>query len=336
MAAWQWGLIVLLAVPPAALVAAEPQKDAAAQPQFFDEPQFTVAGVTDNTYRGAHGSDAPLRSTEALTKAAAMLKQSAEQHSLAEADERGGKPLEAVREYQRAAELDPSEPNLFDWGIELLIHRASDPATQVFEKGNRLFPGSVRMLLGLAVALYARGDYAQSARRFFEASDLNPSDPAAYLFLAKVQNRAITESEGYLDRLARFATLQPDNALANYYYAVALWNRRTDDTQNQVQTLLDKAVHLDPTLGIAYLQLGVLYSGQKNYAQAISQYLKAVASDPELEEAHYRLSQAYAITGEKSKSQQELETYKQLSKKSAEAAERERRELQQFVVTLRR
>ncbi len=33
------------------------QPSAAAQPQFFDEPQFTVAGLTDNTYRGGHGSD---------------------------------------------------------------------------------------------------------------------------------------------------------------------------------------------------------------------------------------------------------------------------------------
>jgi hypothetical protein len=51
-----------------------------------------------------------------------------------------GNPLEAVREYQRAAELDASEQYLFDWGTELLTHRALEPAAEVFTKGNRLFP----------------------------------------------------------------------------------------------------------------------------------------------------------------------------------------------------
>ena len=47
--------------------------DVKLQPAFFDEPQYTVAGVTDNTYRGGHGSDTVLRSSEALTKATASL-----------------------------------------------------------------------------------------------------------------------------------------------------------------------------------------------------------------------------------------------------------------------
>jgi tetratricopeptide (TPR) repeat protein len=47
--------------------------DVTLQPAFFDEPQYTVAGVTDNTYRGGHGSDTVLRSSEALTKATASL-----------------------------------------------------------------------------------------------------------------------------------------------------------------------------------------------------------------------------------------------------------------------
>ena len=61
-------------------------------------------------------------------------------------------PLAAVREYQRAVELDANEPNLFDWGAELLVHRAVEPAIEVFTKGNRLYPQSSRMLLGLAAA----------------------------------------------------------------------------------------------------------------------------------------------------------------------------------------
>jgi tetratricopeptide (TPR) repeat protein len=125
-----------------------------------------VAGVTQATNGGVHGSDTVWRLTEALAKATASLSQ--ELHGR---DEKLGNALEAVREYQRAAELNPSESNLFDWGAELLTHRAADPAIEVFTRGNRLFPRSARMLLGLAVACYARGSYDQAARHFFEAAD---------------------------------------------------------------------------------------------------------------------------------------------------------------------
>ena len=109
-------------------------------------------------------------------------------HLLGDIEEKSGNPLEAVREYQRAAELDPSEPYFFDWGSELLLHRAVEPAIEVFNKGNRLFPHSARMLVALGVAWYSNGSYDQAAQRLCEASDLNPGDPKAYLFLGKIQS----------------------------------------------------------------------------------------------------------------------------------------------------
>src|SRR5215469_5475165 len=42
-------------------------------PEFFDEPSFVVAGVTQTRGAGGHGSDTILRNTEALTKATASL-----------------------------------------------------------------------------------------------------------------------------------------------------------------------------------------------------------------------------------------------------------------------
>jgi hypothetical protein len=54
-----------------------------------------------------------------------------------------------------------------------------------------------------------------------------------------------------------------------------------------------------------------------------------------MEEAHYRLAQVYARTGENLKAQKEFEIHHQLVKESSEQAERERREIQQFVIELR-
>ena len=42
-------------------------------PEFFDEPQFTVAGVTDGTNLGGHGSNAVVRTKESLARDIASL-----------------------------------------------------------------------------------------------------------------------------------------------------------------------------------------------------------------------------------------------------------------------
>jgi tetratricopeptide (TPR) repeat protein len=352
-------------------------------PEFFDEPQFMVAGVTQATSSGGHGSDTVLRTSEALAKATVSLsKESSDgsnpntsaltesslrdavtcnprdpelHHQLADVAEKLGHPLDAVREYQRAAELDPSEPNLFDWGTELLTHRALEPATEVFTKGNRLFPKSMRMLLALGVAWYARGSYDQAAQYLVNASEVAPDNPTPYLFLGKMQSVEGTPSAESVERLRRFAELQPDNALANYYYAVSLWkqsasavepgreNDRDNERSARVESLLQKAVHLDPKLGAAYLQLGILYAQRADFFRAISAYQKAIEVSPEeisresdetLEIAHYRLAQAYLRTGDKTRAQEELQLHDRLAKKTKENTERERREIQQFVISL--
>ncbi|PYX80095.1 MAG: hypothetical protein DMG70_25130 [Acidobacteria bacterium] len=401
-------------------------------PELFDEPRFTVAGITDPTNLGGHGSNATLGTSESLKKGIASLGREspassksstlttateqtlraqaehetgnfdanhklgkvlldngrprealfylehaarlnpsdydnsyqlalahagaaeyerarqtvqnllvghdrAELHRLlGEIDEKLSDPLAAVHEYQRAAELEPSEPNLFDWAAELLIHRATEPSIQVFTKGHRLFPHSVRMLAGLGVAWYAQGVPDEAARRLCEASDLNPGDPGPYLLLGKMLSAESAVWDEVGKRLERFARLEPENALANYYYALSLWKERRDLSENlaKVEGLLAKAVHLDPKLDLAYLQLGILYSEQKDLPKAISAYQKAIETNRRMEEAHYRLGQAYAQTGENLKAQGEIQLYKEFSKEAAGQAERQRREIRQFLYTL--
>ncbi len=194
------------------------------------------------------------------------------------------------------------------------------------------------MLLGLAVSVYMQGEYDAAAKLLFKASDLHPEDARPYLFLAQVQSSSIVRSKDYAEKLARFAKLDPNNAWANYYYAANLWKQRTDPqdsvTIDQVRQFLSKAIRLDPKLGPGYLLLGIVAFERKDLLTAIINYRKAIELSPELEEAHYRLSQAYAISGDKTNAEEQLQLYKQLSKTSAEQAERERKEVQQFVFTL--
>ena len=318
------------------------------RPEFFEEPQFTVAGVTDTTSLGGHGSDVIVKNRSALAGATAALKgdtpgnsdgKSEHYHELAESAEKRRDPLEAVRDYQRAAEVSSSEPNLFDWGVELLTHHAVEPAVEVFSKGSRLFPQSVRMLEGLGAAWYSLGSNEKATLRFCEASDLNPDDSNPYLFMGKMQAAESVQSPDIEQHLARFVKLQPQNPWANYYYAVALQKRRKSvedvETLDRITSLLQTAVGLDPKFGVAYLELGTIYAEQKYLPKAVSALQDAVKADPSLEEAHYRLAQAYKQTGEISKAHAELQLYQQISKEKTQAVERQRHEIQQFVYELR-
>jgi tetratricopeptide (TPR) repeat protein len=207
------------------------------------------------------------------------------------------------------------------------------------------------MLVGLGVAWYARGSYDQAAQFLVSASELDPRDPTPYFFLGRIQSVEVKPLDGSVSRFARFAELEPNNALANYYYAVSLWRQleasgRAGDEQGlstpeaDIESRLLKAARLDPTLGAAQLQLGILYSQRGDFARAISALNEAIRvtlnDDDTVAEAHYRLAQAYVRMGEKVKARQEFDLHRHLAKKTSDNAARERAAIQQFVIAQRR
>jgi len=254
---------------------------------------------------------------------------------LGDLDERLDDPLAAAREYERAAGLDSSEQNYFAWGTELLLHRATAPAVEVFAAGARLHPDSARMLAGLGAALYTSGSAEEAAQRLCEASDLDPSRPTPYLFLGKMQESASASLPCAEQKLARFAQDQPENVLANYYYATALWKRdrgsANSDALAHAIALLQKSAAIDPKFDLANLQLGNIYLARGALQEALAAYQKSVAANPGNSEAHYRLGLTYKRLGEETKAQREFSEYKQLNQAQAAAVERERRELRQFL-----
>lgn len=320
--------------------------------EFSDEPTFIVAGVTDPSNLGGHGSDTALRTREALAKDAASLSHEgagsagatprdaegvADAHARrGDVAESEGRPLEAVREYQRAAQLEPSEAHLFAWGAELLLHRAFAPAIEVFAKGHKGFPASSRMIVGLGVATYDQGATDRGEQLLLQACDLNPSDFTPYLFLGRLLEVEKTEPPGWTEKLRQLVSVHPENPLAHYYFAVAL-SRRSPDSENLavVESELRKALELDPQLGKAYLQLGILYSMKKSIPDAIRAFQKAVETMPLPDEAHFRLAQMYRQTGEIEKARREMGLYGQVSQRRTRDAEQSRHEIQQFVYSLR-
>jgi tetratricopeptide (TPR) repeat protein len=328
--------------------------------EFADKPNFTVAGVTDWTAVGGHGSDSTLRTSEYLARETLTLKPedaghgasgsvskgsapgssqraAADEHREAgEQDEKRGDPLAAVHEFEQAVRLDPSEQNYFEWGSELLLHRAVWQALEVFQKGAGAYPKSARMLTALGTALFAGARYDEAAQRLCDASDLNPADTEPYIFMGKIEMAAPNPLACVERKLARFVDEQPGNSLANYLYAMAILKRQEQSPDErimaQAETLLTKAVTIDAKCGDAYLQLGILYSSQRNLEKAIGFYTKAIEANPQLGEAHYRLGVAYDRIGEPAKARLEFQLHDEIKKREADEIEHQRREVKQFLV----
>ncbi len=265
-----------------------------------------------------------------------QIKNTGELHNLlAQIEEKDGKFVAAVNEYERAAHMDPSEGNLFDWGSELLLHRTYEPAIEVFQQAVQRYPNSPRLFIGLGMALYSRGKYDDAVKALLAAADLNPSDPRCYLFLSKAYGSSPNQAEDVIQRFRRFAELQPNNALALYYYAMSLWKgkRAEDPGQNlqEVEALLQKSIALDPKLAEPHVELGNFYADRREYAKSIPEYESALKLNPNLPDAHYRLGQDFVHTGLKDRAQEEFDVYQRLRAEHLAEVDKERAEVQQFV-----
>jgi tetratricopeptide (TPR) repeat protein len=259
---------------------------------------------------------------------------SADLHRLAgDIDEALGDPLAAVQQDERAVRLDPSEANYFAWGSELLLHRAVWQAAQVFSAGAKTHPRSARLLTGWGAALFAGDLYEDAAQRLCEAANLDPDNQNTYIFMGKVDAAAPGSLPCIEEKLEYFARQQPDRSVAKYLYAMALLKHGGPD-RGVAETLLKKAVALDPKNADADMQLGSLAFAGKDYAGAIRLYTQAADADPRLPEPHYRLGVAYDRVGEKQKANQQFGIHASLEKEQADAVEQQRREIKQFLVVL--
>jgi tetratricopeptide (TPR) repeat protein len=305
---------------------------------FFERAQQTDPTSYDNGYDLSLAYLMAGRTADAqkLIHQITTHKDTAELHNLlGQVEEKGGNFVAAANEFQAAAHMDPSESNIFDWGCELLLHRTLQPAIEVFRQGATRFPDSPRMAIALGMALYSLGNYDEAVTSLLRAADLAPQDPRSYPFLSRAYDSSPTQVYKVIACFRHFADLQPNNGQATYYYAMSLWKGKRAQDPNfdpaQIESLLKKAIALQPDLAEAHLQLANLYSDQRKYAQSIPEYLQARKLDPDLPDVHYRLAQAYVHTGEKDLAQQEFQVYQKLNAQHLSDIDKQRAEVRQFV-----
>lgn len=257
---------------------------------------------------------------------------------LASLEEGAGDYVQAARDFRRAVDLDPdNEEYYFDLGVEYLSHYAFRPAADVFEVGNRKFPGSLREKVGLGYAHYGLHQYPEAEQAFLEALEMNPSAPAA--FAAWNTLTSFLTPEGYQkisERLHRLAERHPTSPDSLYFCGVSLFRSGQGMAKpadlKMAEDYLNRALRQKPKFSAAHLELGRLYLSQNAYEKASHQFLEAIRIDPQSANAHYQLGQAYRKLGRLKMAQQELAQYSTLSQEHQSQMSRYQGEIKKFIM----
>jgi tetratricopeptide (TPR) repeat protein len=234
------------------------------------------------------------------------------------ADRRADYP-DAAKEYHRAAELDPSESNIFDLATFLLQHKkyvgSVEESIKFFRYGVAQYPRSSKMMVGLGVALYASEQYDEGLRVLCAAVDLDPTDPRPVEFLGTARKVSPELAEEVDKRLHELAQRYPENAAITYYYAYSLWQRGGGEegrNLDHIEALLHRAEARAPGWYEPHYQLGVLYESEKRYPDAIREMQETVRIEPDFAPAHFRLAILYGRTGDKAKAALESATVQRI------------------------
>jgi tetratricopeptide (TPR) repeat protein len=250
---------------------------------------------------------------------------------LAQAEEGSGMFQQAAQEYRKAQTRQPSEDNLFGMGYELLLAGLPADALAVYREGSGTYPQSIRIRIGQGTAQFLLGYSAESVHTFLAATDMDPTDPRTYPFLTAASGVSTEEQTRVIASFRRFLELAPENASANYFYALALSRVGADENTDRVESLLKTAIRIDPSLSRAHLLLADTYASRKSYSNAIPEYETAIRLEPKLSEAHYRLTGAYKRVGRLEDSAREQQAFQAIKAEESSGSAAGMPDLSQFI-----
>ncbi|MDX6460123.1 MAG: eukaryotic-like serine/threonine-protein kinase [Acidobacteriaceae bacterium] len=177
-----------------------------------------------------------------------------------------GRYREAVKEYQRALELEPGNQNAYI-GLALAYEHAGamSEAEQTYQRAIRVYPGSPYCYNSLGTFYLRQHQFDQAAQMFQKVIALAPEGYAPYVNLGATYNNL-----GQYDK-----SIEP----------------------------LKKSILIRPSYA-AYLNLGVAYNGLKRFADGAIAYEKAIELDPEQFITWGNLAEAQYYGGRKSEALQ--------------------------------
>jgi tetratricopeptide (TPR) repeat protein len=258
-----------LDVKPAAAAAGKSSETQPQAMQFADDPHFTIAGVTDWTAAGGHGSDAILRTSEALTRETLDL-QSDNHHS----SSRTCSEDEAALQTAAA-----NQPHSFEarhcLGIFYLRSQKYAEAVKALDSAYRMTPDDSENEYALAEACRKAGDPA-GARKHFQHVSAHVSTADLHR-LAGLVDESLRDPVAAVNEFAQAARLEASEA--NYFawgsellYHRAVW---------QARDVFQQGVRAWPTSARMLTGLGTALFAGAFYDDAAQHLCQAATLEPD-------------------------------------------------------
>ena len=212
-----------------------------------------------------------------------------ELYAQAIAAKRSGDLDGAIERYRAILKLDPRLAAAHN-NLGLLYFQKSNypAAVKAFEEGLRIDGKMITALVPLGTAYFHMGQLAQSRAVLEKAVRLNPTDEQAQLYLARSMF-SLGQQEAGAAVLQKLLQKSPANVEALY----TLGQMYMKLAQRTLKRLEEQA----PDSYLTNLISGQLLESMENYDEALAQYKKALAKQPDFKGAHYNPGNIYWLEG---------------------------------------
>ena len=226
-----------------------------------------------------------------------------------------GDTEKALALLNEARKYAPDDPDVqFGFGMIALRLSLQQDAIEGFERTLQLRKNDPLALYDLGRAFMGLSKFEEARQQFAEYVKIRPDDPSGYcaLGMTLAALERTQEARTQFDHSIQLAPTQTES-----YYRLALLeleSRELEAASDHLRKVLDR----EPADAPALTALGKVAFEQKEYSEAIRLLRQAIANDSTMREAHYYLGLAFARTGHKQESKEELEVATRLEHEEAE------------------
>jgi len=155
------------------------------------------------------------------------------------------------------------------------------------------------------IGLFLQGDLKGAQAAFEKITEIDASNPDGWVNLGRV-----AVQEGDMDRarvvLEKALTVSPKLARANYFYAKVL---RNDGNYEEAKKRLQMVLEQYPRDRVVRNELGRVLFLERKFPDAVAEFEKTLAIDPEDLQAHYNLMLCYQGLGNEWQAQEHRKLY---------------------------
>ncbi|MGH9428573.1 MAG: tetratricopeptide repeat protein, partial [Terriglobia bacterium] len=225
-------------------------------------------------------------------------------------------PRQAIEAFQRAGEMDDSNPGYRELLISALISTdQTGKALAEAIRAQRKFPDhpEIQFLFGFTSYYVPYNRFTKLALR--NLREAQPESPRTVLMEGLVHRK-----DGRHQEASQAFTLAAERGVPEAFLLLGITAKESGDYAKAERMLLE-AEKLNPRNGQALVELGKVYLAQGRVAEALARLQRAEACMPSSSGVQYQLHRVYSRLGQKEKSTHHLVLFQKLQQERAELSQ---------------